>query len=114
MAASSQHINGHACILFISQHLKVGFLCVKVPPQVLITLAEFFFKAPLENHTKPENESQISTTPLLLTPNADLNACKVCTEHITDVLHMQSAFTQEYLKGSYGYPITRDNCYLCQ
>ena len=59
MAAGPQHINGGACILFISWCLKVSDHHVNMLPQVLITLAEFAFKALFENHTKPENESQI-------------------------------------------------------
>ena len=92
MAASPQNINGDTHIPFISWHLKVSYLCTDVPPQVFITLAEFAFKAFFENHTKPENESQIIYYNILVTPpNADFNACKEHIERITDVLHMQSA-----------------------
>ena len=58
-AACPQHINGGTQIPYISQHLKVGYLHTNILPQVLITLAEFAYKAWFEKHTKSENESQI-------------------------------------------------------
>ena len=60
--------SAHQWVCLCPVHKLVSESQLNVPPQVLITLAEIAFTVPFENHTKPENESQIILCNTLVTP----------------------------------------------